>query len=191
MKINAKTAWLPIIITIIYTILLSTSIVLRLGNSMPTNLMQVAIEITYTLTIAYSILVLKHIKEKRLTVAIYSLYLVFDIGFVLYQFLSSPGPNQFIVFLILGALSAAITNILIILAFNFKTRQLVVPFCVYGFIFLLITFFKLVGSVFIMMKYGDTLFNYTIPAEIFLPIAMFYLFFRIKKYLKSIEASQA
>ncbi|PWK78091.1 hypothetical protein LX99_01931 [Mucilaginibacter oryzae] len=191
MKINAKTAWLPIIITIVYAILISISIIIRLGNAIPPKPLLAAIEVTYILPIIYAVMVLKRLNEKKLTVATYTFAIFFDIALVLYYFFSKPSPGQYIAYLVLGALSVTLINIMIIQAFNLKTRQIVRPFCVYGFVFLLIAFFKLVGLLFMISHYGNTIFAATIPAEILLPIAMLYLFFGIKKYLKNVEAGEA
>ncbi|MEO3403155.1 hypothetical protein AAFN85_04585 [Mucilaginibacter sp. CAU 1740] len=191
MKVNSKSVLLPIIVTIVYAILILASIIIRLGNAIPPKPLIAAIEVTYILPIIYAVIVLKHLNEKKLTVSIYTFYIFFDIALVFYYFLSKPSPVQYVVYVVLGALSVTMINVLIIQAFNLKTRQLVRPFCVYGFVFLLIAFLKLVGLLVMISYYGKTVFAASIPAEILLPLAMLYMFFGIKKYLKSVEADQA
>lgn len=185
MKVSTKATWAMIIITMIYTLSICVSVALRLQHIQPNHFFQLFNEITFIIPVIYMVLILNHLREKPLLIIMYVIYLVIDIFIVIYYVLSAPPTDYMVPLLVLFAGSIiTVINIIIILTFSMQTRKLMRPFLFFGFTFLFINFFKLLGSLLIIFGHGDTLFQCTVPAEVLLPVAMLYVFFATLNYLK-------
>ena len=153
MKINSKTTSYVIIVTLIYTVILSIAMKSNFGLQPESKLLSVLDEIFYIIPIIYMIMVLSHLNEKKHIIITYMLYVISDVGVAIYFLLMRHSSNSAGVFVLISIMLVMLTMVLIIQSFQIQTKELTYSYCLYGFAMLFVFFFRLLG--FVLIKSGS------------------------------------
>ncbi|AYL96310.1 hypothetical protein [Mucilaginibacter celer] len=189
MKVNTKTTWLMVAFTLVYTCLLLSSVISRMDNKQPTNLLMLFLEIFYIIPIIYMTTVLKYLNEKKSIIITYTVYVISDVLFMLFYLLIGKNPAYAVIYIVLILVSIVITQIMAIQSFRIKTRQIKVSYCIYAVLFFLLIFTKFVGIILSMVYHINSVFKFTTPLEMLFSVAIFYSLFQIFRYLKTEKAT--
>jgi len=185
MKINTKTTLLAIVVTLVYSVCLVVAIFCALNKIQLNRLFFILSEVAYITPIIYITMILNHLKESKSIRVAYWAYIVCDIGMIVFYIMTKPSGHSIGTYLFSRILALSITLILIIQSFRIKNPILVYPFSLYWIGLLMILFIKLIGWVTMIQKWTVKIFQFSLIAEILLPVSMLYILFQTLKYLAS------
>ena len=189
MNVSTKTTLYTIAVTLLYTICLIIAIVCRLNRIHLSTSFIILNEVTYILPIIYMAIILDYLGERRAIRALYWVYIICDIGMIIYYF-SNPPQHSLTSILFPRVFAISLTFILIIQSFRIKNQKLIYPFCIYWLILLGVLFVKLIGWFTMVSRWTTKIFHFGIIIEILLPLSILYILFQTLKYLKNIESPQ-